>query len=86
MADAFRPQQNSIIQVHVRRRSVSEGLASMKDEGDIQAEIFDTLRKVGQRNDIFYQGSQSVLMADQIETSFAVSAASKNEPIYTYLR
>lgn len=63
----FGTQKDSIIEIDIRMRSISECLPGMKNQRQIQALFLDTPFEVQKGFDIINQGVEAVLMPYQIK-------------------
>lgn len=68
MSNPLSPQQNRIIQIHIRIRPISQRLARMEDKRNLYPEIFLLLYEVGEGNEVVGEWAEGVFVAYEVES------------------
>ncbi len=67
MPNTLRPEQDRIVQIHIRRRAIAKGLSGVEDERNMHADFLLTLDEPLQGVDVVDQGLQGVLVSNQVK-------------------
>ena len=67
MSDALCAQKNSVVEIHICRRAVAQGLSGMEDERDIDIDFLLAFYKAKERFNVVDVWFKRVFMAHEIE-------------------
>ncbi len=68
MPNPLSPQQNRIIQIHIRVRPISQRLPRVEDERDLYPEVFLLLYELSQRDEVVGEGAEGVFVSYEVES------------------
>ncbi len=80
MANAFRSQQNSVVQIQICLSPIAERFPCVENERDIHALFCLPCAKTQERLSIIYQRFKGVLGADKIKSLSKISASGAHTP------